>query len=100
MREAAKIRFRPIMMTTIAMVAGMLPLALGLNPGGATRASLGIAVIGGLTSSLVLTLVIVPIVYGWLAPDKLAQEARFADEGEDAQQPRPRRPAKAAPATS
>jgi HAE1 family hydrophobic/amphiphilic exporter-1 len=80
MREAASTRFRPIMMTTIAMVAGMLPLALGLEPGGGSRASLAIAVIGGLTSSLVLTLFIVPIMYSWIAPKELTQETTFATD--------------------
>jgi multidrug efflux pump subunit AcrB len=80
MREAAQTRFRPIVMTTLAMVAGMLPLALGLEPGAQSRASLAIAVIGGLLSSLVLTLLIVPIMYHWLAPVQLQAETAFADE--------------------
>jgi len=79
-REAADTRFRPIIMTTLAMVAGMLPLALGLEPGAQSRASLAIAVIGGLLSSLVLTLLIVPIMYHWLAPVQLQAETAFADE--------------------
>jgi multidrug efflux pump subunit AcrB len=77
MRQAAATRFRPIIMTTVAMVAGMLPLALGLEPGAQSRASLGIVVIGGLLSSLVLTLLIVPIMYHWLAPDKLSEPTKF-----------------------
>ena len=80
MAEAAETRFRPIMMTTIAMIAGMLPLALGLEPGGQSRASLAIAVIGGLISSLALTLFIVPIMYSWLAPKELKDEAIFASD--------------------
>jgi HAE1 family hydrophobic/amphiphilic exporter-1 len=80
MLEAATTRFRPILMTTIAMVAGMLPLALGLEPGAATRASLAIVVIGGLLSSLVLTLFIVPIMYHWIAPKTLKEETRFASD--------------------
>jgi HAE1 family hydrophobic/amphiphilic exporter-1 len=80
MRDAAQIRFRPIIMTTIAMVAGMLPLALGLEPGGAQRASLAIVVIGGLLSSLLLTLFIVPIMYSWIAPKTLRKGVVFADE--------------------
>lgn len=80
MTEAAQTRFRPIMMTTIAMVTGMLPLALGLEPGGQQRASLAIVVIGGLLSSLVLTLFVVPIMYCWLAPEQLREETKFADE--------------------
>ncbi len=79
MMAAASTRFRPIVMTTIAMVAGMLPLALGLEPGGAQRASLAIVVIGGLLSSLVLTLFIVPIMYVWIAPKELRKPTAFAD---------------------
>ena len=80
MQEAAKTRFRPIIMTTIAMVAGMLPLALGLEPGGSQRASLAIVVIGGLLSSLLLTLFIVPIMYRWIAPKELRKPITFADD--------------------
>jgi hydrophobic/amphiphilic exporter-1 (mainly G- bacteria), HAE1 family len=78
--EAAHTRFRPIIMTTLAMIAGMLPLALGLEPGAATRTSLAIAVIGGLLSSLVLTLFIVPIMYHWIAPKELVEETRLASD--------------------
>jgi HAE1 family hydrophobic/amphiphilic exporter-1 len=78
--EAAQTRFRPIVMTTVAMIAGMLPLALGLEPGGQQRASLAIVVIGGLLSSLVLTLFIVPIMYNWLAPAKLREPTHFASD--------------------
>jgi HAE1 family hydrophobic/amphiphilic exporter-1 len=77
MQQAAATRFRPIIMTTVAMISGMLPLALGLEPGAQSRASLGIVVIGGLLSSLVLTLFIVPIMYHWLAPDKLKERPKF-----------------------
>jgi HAE1 family hydrophobic/amphiphilic exporter-1 len=67
MRLAARERFRPIIMTTVAMVAGMTPLALDLDPGAQAAASLGTVVIGGLLSSLLLTLVLVPVVYIALA---------------------------------
>jgi HAE1 family hydrophobic/amphiphilic exporter-1 len=77
MRQAAATRFRPIVMTTLAMIAGMLPLALGLEPGAQSRASLAIVVIGRLLSSLVLTLFIVPIMYHWLAPDRLTEPTKF-----------------------
>jgi HAE1 family hydrophobic/amphiphilic exporter-1 len=79
-REAASTRFRPIIMTTLAMVAGMLPLALGLEPGTATRTSLAIVVIGGLLSSLVLTLFIVPIMYRWIAPEHLKEETHLSSD--------------------
>ena len=77
MLEAAATRFRPIVMTTVAMMAGMLPLALGLEPGAQTHASLAIVVIGGLLSSLALTLFVVPIMYRWIAPDKLREPTKF-----------------------
>jgi HAE1 family hydrophobic/amphiphilic exporter-1 len=67
-KEAARERFRPIVMTTVSMIAGMLPLALALDQGSVAKRSLGTVVIGGLTSSLVLTLVLVPIVFIWIAP--------------------------------
>jgi HAE1 family hydrophobic/amphiphilic exporter-1 len=72
-RESARVRFRPIIMTTISMIAGMTPLALGLERGAEVRRSLGIVVIGGLTSSLLLTLVLVPVVYVWLAPKRVPE---------------------------
>ncbi len=67
-RESAIERFRPIIMTTCAMIAGMLPLALALDPGSQAERSLGTVVIGGLTSSLLLTLLLVPIVYLKFSP--------------------------------
>ncbi len=67
-RESARERFRPIIMTTMSMVAGMLPLALALEAGGAQRQALGVVVIGGLLSSLLLTLVVVPCAFVRLAP--------------------------------
>ncbi|HEX3550927.1 MAG TPA: efflux RND transporter permease subunit [Candidatus Elarobacter sp.] len=68
--EAARERFRPIIMTTAAMIAGMLPLALVLDPGAQAERSLGTVVIGGLASSLLLTLVLVPVVYVALTPKR------------------------------
>jgi HAE1 family hydrophobic/amphiphilic exporter-1 len=61
--DAARRRFRPILMTTLAMIAGMLPLALGDTAGAQYRKALGSVVIGGLSSSLFLTLFVVPIAY-------------------------------------
>ncbi len=63
MAGAARRRFRPILMTTVAMIAGMLPLALGHTAGAQYRQALGIVVIGGLSSSLLLTLFVVPVAY-------------------------------------
>jgi len=60
---AGPIRLRPILMTSLATVFGMLPLALGFGPGAELRASMARAVIGGMISSTLLTLVVVPVVY-------------------------------------
>jgi HAE1 family hydrophobic/amphiphilic exporter-1 len=65
---SARERFRPIVMTTFSMIAGMLPIALALDPGSSVRRALGVVVIGGLLSSLVLTLVLVPIGFVAFAP--------------------------------
>ncbi len=64
--EAAKVRLRPILMTTLAMVFGMVPLAFGLAEGSEQRAPMGQAVIGGTITSSILTLVVVPVVYTYL----------------------------------
>ncbi len=61
--HAGRIRLRPIMMTTSAMIFGMLPTALALGAGGEWRAPMGRAVIGGLITSTLLTLIVVPVVY-------------------------------------
>jgi HAE1 family hydrophobic/amphiphilic exporter-1 len=61
--EAGRIRLRPILMTTMALIAGMLPVAIGAGVGGDFRRSLGIAVIGGVITSTVLTLLVVPTFY-------------------------------------
>ncbi len=62
-REAGTTRLRPILMTTLAMVCGMLPIALSHAPGAELKTGLGWTLIGGLSSSMVLTLVVVPAVY-------------------------------------
>ncbi|GAA5184992.1 efflux RND transporter permease subunit [Niveibacterium umoris] len=64
--DAGRTRLRPIMMTTFAMVFGMLPVALGLGEGGEQRAPMAHAVIGGVIASTLLTLVVVPVVYTYL----------------------------------
>jgi HAE1 family hydrophobic/amphiphilic exporter-1 len=63
---AARVRLRPILMTTLAMVFGMLPLAFAMSEGAEQRAPLGQAVVGGVIASSLLTLVVVPVVYCWL----------------------------------
>jgi HAE1 family hydrophobic/amphiphilic exporter-1 len=64
--EAGQVRLRPILMTTIAMIAGMIPVALARGDGAETRVPMAVAIIGGLITSTVLTLGIVPVVYSLL----------------------------------
>ncbi|MBV9878885.1 MAG: efflux RND transporter permease subunit, partial [Gemmatirosa sp.] len=61
--EAGAIRLRPILMTTFALIAGMVPVALGGGEGAQFRAPLGIAVIGGTLTSTMLTLLVIPTIY-------------------------------------
>jgi len=61
--QAGPVRLRPILMTPLAMILGMMPIALGLGEGAESRAPMALAVIGGLLTSLFLTLVVVPVAY-------------------------------------
>ncbi len=94
--EAGEIRLRPIIMTTLAMIFGMLPTALALGDGGEFRAPMARAVVGGLITSTLLTLVVVPVVYtflddlgakvtAWLKSSRPAEER--ADERGEAPEP-------------
>ncbi len=78
--SAAETRFRPILMTTCAMIFGMLPLSLGLTEGAEERASMGTVLIGGLSSSLVLTLLLVPIMYTFIMGFVDKRERRLHDK--------------------
>ncbi len=71
---AGQVRLRPIMMTTAAMIFGMLPLALGLGESGETQAPMGRAIIGGVVTSTLLTLLVVPVIYTYL--DRLTEWRR------------------------
>ncbi len=64
--ESGEARLRPILMTTIAMIAGMMPIAIGVGAGAEARAPMAICVIGGLTTSTLLTLVVVPVVFTYI----------------------------------
>jgi HAE1 family hydrophobic/amphiphilic exporter-1 len=65
-REAARLRLRPIMMTTLTTVLGLLPMALGLGEGSELRTPMAVTVIGGLLTSTFLTLLVVPVMYSLL----------------------------------
>jgi HAE1 family hydrophobic/amphiphilic exporter-1 len=64
--EAGKTRLRPILMTSFALIAGTIPIAVGLNEASSQRTSMGISLIGGLISSTLLTLVVVPAAFGYI----------------------------------
>jgi multidrug efflux pump subunit AcrB len=83
---AGQTRMRPIMMTTFAMVFGMLPLAMALNEGGEIQSSMGRAIIGGVITSTLLTLVVVPVIYSYLVRDRKPAAAP-ADETVAAAEP-------------
>ena len=68
--QAGMVRMRPIIMTTAAMVFGMLPLALALGEGGELQAPMGRAIIGGVITSTLLTLIVVPVIYSYLVKEK------------------------------
>jgi multidrug efflux pump subunit AcrB len=65
-REAAAVRLRPILMTSVAMVVGMIPMASGFGEGGDQAAPLGRAVIGGLIASTFAALFILPLIFAWV----------------------------------
>jgi HAE1 family hydrophobic/amphiphilic exporter-1 len=72
--EAGVLRLRPILMTTMAMIFGMLPVALGLGAGAELRSSMGVVLVGGLITSTFLTLIVVPLVY--LLIDRLQKKIK------------------------
>ena len=84
---AAQVRLRPILMTTLAMVFGMIPLAFSVSEGSEQRAPLGQAVIGGVITSSILTLVVVPVVYCYI--DDLSQWLKKLWHGKSSPATRP-----------
>jgi len=95
--EAGRVRLRPIIMTTLAMIFGMLPIAIGMGEGGGFRAPMARGVIGGLITSTLLTLIVVPVAYtyfddlgGWL-------KSRFVSSERDRELHREREAAGLAP---
>jgi multidrug efflux pump subunit AcrB len=80
---AASIRLRPILMTSLAMMAGMIPMASGLGEAGDQSAPLGRAVIGGLAASTLAALFVVPLVYGWLQHKRSFNSVSLLPENEN-----------------
>ena len=78
--EAASMRLRPILMTTLATTFGALPIALALGSAGASRRSMGIVVIGGLLVSLILTLYVIPAIYIYLSKEKNFERMKAIEE--------------------
>jgi hydrophobe/amphiphile efflux-1 (HAE1) family protein len=76
--DAGQVRLRPILMTTAAMIGGMLPLALGIGEGGETQAPMGRAIIGGVITSTLLSLVVVPVIYTYLDQWSERRKAKHA----------------------
>ncbi len=87
--DASAVRFRPILMTTISTILGILPIALALGAGSESRSSMGIAVIGGLLIGSMFTLYVIPAIYSYMSTDKsgtkeIDKRAREAEELETA----------------
>lgn len=76
--EAGTTRLRPVLMTAISTILGMMPIAFGFGAGGEVRAPLGVAVAAGLFSSTLLTLVVVPVLYTYLRQFEARWRKRMA----------------------
>lgn len=82
-KEAAALRLRPILMTTVAMVAGMMPMAIGMGEGGDQATPLGRAVIGGLIASTFATLFVLPLVFAWFQKKTSVQSVSLDPEDKE-----------------
>ncbi len=85
MLEAGRLRLRPILMTTFAMIAGTLPLALGIGEAAKYRAGMSVAIVGGITVSTFITLVVVPAMFEYIDTFRVFVERIFGGETEEAE---------------
>jgi HAE1 family hydrophobic/amphiphilic exporter-1 len=76
--EANRVRLRPILMTTLSIIAGLIPVAIGIGAGSEQRASIAVTIIGGQTLCLLLTLLVVPVAYSYLAEFEAVPWAAWA----------------------
>jgi multidrug efflux pump len=83
--EASRLRLRPILMTSLAMALGSLPLALSLGAASTSRKPLGIVIVGGIMFSLILTLFVIPAMYSFLSLKR--KHIEFGNEASSAPQP-------------
>jgi len=81
---AVEIRFRPILMTALACIVGMLPIAFGSGTGSEWKRGIGWVIIGGMTSSLFLSLIVVPVIYSLLESTKIWTKRRLGMLPKDA----------------
>jgi multidrug efflux pump len=91
MREAGRTRLRPILMTSLATIAGILPIAIGFGAGAESRRPMGVVVVGGMISSTVLTLLIIPVVYTLLADAGVSSGAQNPHRSQPNRNPRSKR---------
>ncbi|RPH62543.1 MAG: efflux RND transporter permease subunit, partial [Acidobacteria bacterium] len=94
--EAGRVRLRPILMTTFALIAGMVPIAIGAGEGADFRAPLGRAVIGGVITSTLLTLLVIPTIYDILTEGRDGLLARLSGKASKPHKTRVETPAGAA----
>jgi multidrug efflux pump len=86
--QAARTRFRPVLMTALSTIAGILPIAIGMGAGGEARAPLGVAVVGGMAFATLLTIFVIPVVYlgfahleVWVAAHSARRAQRLGPDG-------------------